>query len=232
MPLAGTVDPADGGADAVYLLIESFAVVALQRHAGQLPAAAVPAPAAGPDERLDPVPGVGRDADRLASSAASSARRWALAQRLLDRRVRARSWPPSRCCSRRSISDARPAARARPAQLSRVQRLFDARRVVVLHPGDARVLAEPAVLPPREPPRAGEGPLPRLLLGDLPVEEGERSAGSRWPGSPYAPRAGPAPSSARTSSTKPVGHISSTRWWIRRSRVSRSMSTPICTACS
>ena len=42
----------------------------------------------------------------------------------------------------------------------------------------------------------------------------------------------PRSTSARTSSTKPVVHICSTRWWIRRSRVSRSMSTPIWTACS
>ena len=37
---------------------------ALQRGAGQLPPAPVPAPDARPDERLHPLPGLGRDADR------------------------------------------------------------------------------------------------------------------------------------------------------------------------
>ena len=66
---------------------------------------------------------------------------------------------------------ARPAARARPAQLIAAERLLDALRVVVPHPGDARVLAEPAVLPPGEPAGARDGPLPRLVLGSSPARK-------------------------------------------------------------
>ena len=84
-------DRPDGRGDLLHAA-EHLRRGALQRRAGQLPPAPVPASDARPDERLDPVPGLGRDADRRLP-------RW-------------RHRPPVRACGR--CSGSRPSARSSP----------------------------------------------------------------------------------------------------------------------
>ena len=117
----------------------------------------------------------------------------------------------------------------RPSSHGR-QRLLDTFRVVVPHPDDARVLAEPGVLPPGEPPRRHHGPLARLVERQLAVEVrrhlavADRQAAVRPSRSPVAEQPLDLLDEAR------LEHRLDPRS-IRSSRVGRSMSTPIWTVC-
>ena len=89
--------------------------------------------------------------------------------------VAGRAWRPSPCCSRPCCRCATcPASRTcSPLRADDLEGSIHPRRVVVPHPGDAWVLAEPAVLTAGEPAGPGDRAVPGLGLGQVAVEEGQ-----------------------------------------------------------
>ena len=108
----------------------------------------------------------------------------------------------------------------------------DELRVVVPHPDDARVLAEPRVLAAGEPPGRGAVRSRASSLGELAARGGPPPRGSRSRGTRCGPRPGRRRAGGATSSTKPpVEHRVDPRGDPLGRASARSMSTPIWTVC-